>query len=82
MKRFNFVINYEGTNRTNNIMSEGQDIYECLENLLDEIEDFKNHFENNKFETGGHTVFTKDAEQLYQECDDIAEEINKVLGNI
>ena len=78
MKRFNFVINYEGTNRTNHIVSEGQDIYECLENLLDEIEDFKNHFEK----TGGHTVFTKDAEQLYQECDDIAEEINKVLGNI
>ena len=79
MKRFEFVVKYDGTNKTQRIVSEGQDVFECLENMIDEIEDFKSEFENNNFDNGGNTAFTKDAQMLYEECNDIISNINKVL---
>lgn len=79
--RFNLVIKYDGTNGTKHIVSEGQDIYECLENMIDEIECFKLDFLKNNFETGGNTVFTSDAKTLYEQCNNIENDINTILGN-
>ncbi len=81
MKRFDLTISYDGFNGTKHIMSDGQNICECLENMISEIEFFKNEFINNNTENGGNTGFTDDAQKLYDECDGIIEEINDIINN-
>ena len=76
--RFELSIRYDGTNGIKHITSYGDDIHECLENMINEIEQFKNEFTNNNFDNGGYTAFTKDAKKLFDECDDIIKEIEKL----
>lgn len=79
-ERFSLEIRYEGTNGINRIKSYGNDILECLENMLDEIKYFKNEYENNNWNKGGNCAFTKDADNLYaNELNEIIEDINQIL---
>lgn len=81
-ERFSFEIRHEGTNGIKRIKSYGNDILECLENMLDEIEHFKNQYENNNWNKGGNCAFTKDEDNLYaNELNGIIEDINKILEN-
>lgn len=76
--RFELSIRYDGFNGTKDITSYGDNIEECLENMIPEIEWFKNEFINNNIKNGGYTAFTNDAQKLYDECDDIIKEIEKL----
>ena len=80
--RFELSIRYDGFNGTQNITSYGNDVHECLENMIQEIEWFKNEFTNNNMKNGGYTAFTNDAENLFNECDDIIQEIEKLEEKI
>lgn len=79
-KRITLEVNYDGTNRIQHLYADGSDIYEALENMLQELDDFKNEYENNNMKTGGNIAFTDDALKLYNELDDIRAQINEILG--
>ena len=79
MKRFRLSIQYDGFNGIKHITSYGDTIKECLENMLPEIQDFKYDFKNNNMKTGGNTSFTQDAENLFNDCRYIIDEIKTLL---
>lgn len=79
MKRFDLTIKYDGFNGIKRIMSDGNDLYECLENMISEIEDFRNEYDNNNIKNGGYTAFTDDAKKLYDECESIIDEIEDLI---
>lgn len=78
-QRCYFAIRHEGTNGTKKISSYGNDIAECLENMLEELDYFKEEYENNNYANGGNCAFTKDEDKLYQEIEDIKQEIESYL---
>ena len=78
-KRFDLTIAYDGFNGTKHIMADGTSVEEVLENMISEIEWFKDEFTNNNMSNGGNTAFTNDAQKLYDDCDDIINEIKDII---
>lgn len=74
-----FTIRHEGTNGIKKINAYGNNIAECLEVMLEELDYFKEEYENNNYANGGNCAFTKDEDKLYQEIESIKEEINSYL---
>lgn len=79
--RYKLSIRHMGTNGPKEISSYGENIWEVIENMLtDELDYFENEYENNNFATGGHTAFTEDERLLYEQLNEIRNDLRKILG--
>ena len=76
---FSLSINCKGTNGSRNIIADGSCIEECCIKLLDELDYFREEYENNNMKNGGYTAFSDEQKELYNNLQEYVEELNQYV---